>query len=70
MHTALANSCVEHLSQNFVLAGCGNRVLLEKLDIATEGTDQGDGLGFWDTFHAGCFGYSARYWRYSLERGD
>lgn len=48
--TALADSCVENLSQNFVLAGYGDRVLLEKLDLATKGTDQGNGLRLRDLF--------------------
>lgn len=54
IHTALTNSCVKDFSQNFILASYGDRVLLKKLDIAAEGTNQGDGLDYWDLFHAEC----------------
>lgn len=50
LFTALADSCVENFGQNFVLTGYGDRILLEKLDLATKGTDQGNGLRLWDLF--------------------
>jgi len=68
MRTTLADSRVEYFSQYFVLTGSWNRVLLEELDIATEGTDKGDGLGLWDLCHAGCLDNGLCYLIYPLER--
>ena len=47
-NTALADAGVEDFGEDFVASWDWNGVVGFKLDVATEGVDQGDGLGLRD----------------------
>lgn len=44
--TALTDACIEDLGQDFIVAGCWDRVIIFELDFPAEFCDERDGLSF------------------------